>query len=220
MRSQVAGIGKAAAIALLAAAPIAIHYAVVTGKWPALVFAIPLLQLFVIGAAMFARPGSWQRWLVAAAVLSLIVLVYAEVSRLDLAGVAGIPHALAYSSLLAGFGVSLLPGHEPVLTRLVCRVRGPLPPALHAYTRRVTAAWCIFFAAQLIGSLTLFLFAPLKIWSLFVNVLNLPLVLTMFVVEYAYRVLRFPDYPHDKLSDIMKFVAEISKSRSRQADSA
>jgi uncharacterized membrane protein len=219
MRSQVAGAGKAAGIGLLAAAPIAIHFAVVTGKWPALIFAIPLLQLIVIGAAMLARPGTWRRWLVTAGVLSLLALVYGEVSRLDLAGVSGIPHALAYSSLFVAFGISLLPGHEPVLTRLVCRVRGPLPPGLYAHTRHVTVVWCLFFAGQLVASLTLFLFAPIEIWSLFVNVLNLPLVAAMFVIEYIYRVLRFPDYPHDKLSDIMKFVAEFSKRASRQADS-
>ncbi len=219
MPSRAVGIGRAVVFALLAAAPITIHFAVVTGKWPGLIFAIPLLQLLVIGAAMLARPGSWRRWIVIAAILSLLALAYGEASRLDLAGVSGIPHALAYSSLFVAFGVSLLPGRVPVLTRLVCRVRGPLPPGLYAHTRHVTAAWCIFFAGQLVASLALFLFAPIEIWSLFINVLNLPLVATMFIVEYVYRILRFPDFPHDKLSDIMKFLAVISKNGSRQADS-
>jgi uncharacterized membrane protein len=33
----------------------------------------------------------------------------------------------------------------------------------------------------------LFEFAPLRVWSLFVNFLSLPLILLMFVAEYAVR---------------------------------
>jgi uncharacterized membrane protein len=211
---------RAAGLAILALAPVSIHVALVTGKWPALVFVIPALQLLVICAALLARRSSRRRWVTASAAALLVSLVFVGVSRLDLASLPGLPHALAYSSLLAVFGLSLLPGHEPVLTRLVLKVRGPLPPELLAYTRHVTAAWCCFFAAQLALSLTLFLFAPLAVWSLFINVLNLPLVVAMFAIEYTYRVMRFPNFRHDRLSDFSKFAAEFSKRASRQADSA
>jgi uncharacterized membrane protein len=42
----------------------------------------------------------------------------------------------------------------------------------------------------------LFAFSPLESWSLFANVLTLPLVALMFVVEYAYRVARYRDFAH------------------------
>jgi len=211
---------RAGAVALLALAPIGIHLAVVTGKWPILIFAVPALQLLVMGAAMLARPASWRRWLIASAAVLMVSLLFAAASRLDLASLPGIPHALAYSSLLIGFALSLRPGHEAVLTRIATRLRGPLPPGLHAYTRSVTAAWSCFFAAQLVLSLTLFLFAPVEIWSLFINVLNLPLVVTMFTIEYLYRVSHFPNFRHDRFSDFVKFAAEVSKRAPRQADSA
>ena len=185
---------RAAGLAILALAPVAIHVALVTDTWPALVVAIPALQLLVIGAALLARRGSRRHWVTASIAALLVSLLFIAISRLDLASLPGLPHALAYSSLLAAFGLSLLPGREPVLTRLVLKVRGPLPPELLAYTRHVTAAWCCFFAAQLALSLTLFLLAPLAVWSLFINVLNLPLVVAMFAIEYTYRVVRFPNF--------------------------
>jgi uncharacterized membrane protein len=211
---------RAAGLAILALAPVAIHFALVTGKWPALVFVIPALQLLAIGTALLARRGPRRSWVTVSAAALLVSLVFLGIAQLDLASLPGLPHALAYSSLLVVFGFSLLPGREPVLTRLVLKIRGPLPPELLAYTRHVTAAWCCFFAAQLALSLTLFLVAPLAVWSLFINVLNLPLVVAMFAIEYAYRVMRFPNFRHDRLSDFSKFAAEFSKRASRQADSA
>ena len=64
----------------------------------------------------------------------------------------------------------------------------PLPRGVAVYTRRVTQAWSLFFAGQLVTSAALLAFAPRPVWSLFVNVLDLPLVALMFVAEYACRL--------------------------------
>jgi hypothetical protein len=93
-------------------------------------------------------------------------------------------------------GRTLVEGREPLITRLAREVHGSLAPFMEAYTRRVTVAWCVFCAAQLGMSAALLIFASLEKWSLFVNILNAPLVVLMFVGEYIYRVMRFPDYPH------------------------
>jgi uncharacterized membrane protein len=55
------------------------------------------------------------------------------------------------------------------------------------YTRRVTLAWTLFFVGNLVVTFVLFAFAPLRTWSFFVNFVSLPLVLLMFVVEFAVR---------------------------------
>ncbi len=60
----------------------------------------------------------------------------------------------------------------------------------------MTKAWCIFFAGQIAMSATLFLFAPHAVWSLFVNVLDAPMVLLMFIGEYAVRRVRLRHRPH------------------------
>jgi uncharacterized membrane protein len=86
------------------------------------------------------------------------------------------------------------------------------------HTRRVTLAWCCFFAAQLIGSLVLYLFAPLAVWSFFINVLNLPLIVLMFVLEGTYRYFRFRDLPLDRLSDLRRIVAQTTGRNIGHAD--
>jgi uncharacterized membrane protein len=109
---------------------------------------------------------------------------------------AGLPHASAYTLLLWLFARSLAPGRQPLVTRLARRVHGALPPQIEAYTRRVTLAWCGFFAGQLLASGLWLAFGSASSWSFLINVCNLPLVLAMFVGEYTYRVLRFRDFPH------------------------
>jgi uncharacterized membrane protein len=99
-------------------------------------------------------------------------------------------------------------GREPLITTVAWKVRGALTEEMVAYTRRVTWAWCFFFAGQLVVSLALFLFAPDTVWSLFINVLDLPLVATMFMLEYAYRLRRFWNYSHGSIADVVRIFTE------------
>jgi uncharacterized membrane protein len=105
-------------------------------------------------------------------------------------------HAAINLFLLWVFGRTLAPGREPLITGFARGVHGTLPPYIEVYTRNVTLAWCIVFALQVIVSLILFAYASRESWSLFVNVLSLPLVALTFVIEYAYRIMRYPDFPH------------------------
>lgn len=123
---------------------------------------------------------------------------------------AGVPHAVGYLFLLWLFGRTLRRGSEALITGLARRVHGHLPPHLEAYTRRLTRAWCVFFAAQLAASASLLAFASLDSWSLFVNLLNLPLVVAMFVADYHYRVIRYPHGPH---ASIAQAIAAFARHR-------
>jgi len=115
-----------------------------------------------------------------------------------------VPHAAIYCFLLWLFGHTLLHDSEPLITRVARRVHGVLTPEIEAYTRRVTQAWCCFFAAQIIVSGLLLAFAPLEIWSLFAGVLNFPLVVLMFLGEYLYRVMRYPDHPRTSIASAVR----------------
>ena len=112
----------------------------------------------------------------------------------------GLPHAAANGLLLWWFGRTLRDGSEPLVTRVARRVHGSLPAPIVSYTRKVTIAWCAFFAVQIAVSAVLFLLAPLETWSLFVNVLNLPLVVLMFSGEYLVRVTSHPEHPRASLA--------------------
>lgn len=125
-----------------------------------------------------------------------------------MAAASGIPHAAAYLFLLWWFGRTLRTGSEPLVTRVARRVHGAIAPAIEAYARRVTIAWCAFFAAQIAVSLGLFLLAPLETWSIFVNVLNLPLVALMFAGEYLLRGVLHPEHPRASVASMLRAFAQ------------
>jgi uncharacterized membrane protein len=92
-----------------------------------------------------------------------------------------------YSIMAFTFGRSLRKGRVPLCTQLADKVHGPLSALELRYTRQVTLAWVIFFLCDVAANFLLFAFAPLSIWSVFVNFCSLPLILLMFVAEYAVR---------------------------------
>ncbi len=95
--------------------------------------------------------------------------------------------SLAYSLLGLTFGRTLLGGRVALCTRLADKVHGPLSPREIGYTRRVTAAWSLFFFAIAAVSLLLYRLAPLRTWSIYINFCVLPLIGAMFVAEYLVR---------------------------------
>lgn len=140
-----------------------------------------------------------------------------RIVTLGLVAASALPHALVNAALLALFGLTLLPGREPLITALARTLSGALSDEAVAYTRGVTWAWSLFFAAQLLVSPILFLAAPLPAWSFFVNVLNLPLVILMFAAEYAFRLRHLRDAPRHSLSDVMRMIGYIKERLSTVA---
>lgn len=96
-------------------------------------------------------------------------------------------HLAVNCLLMLYMGLTLRPGRHPLCSRLATQVRGPLPPQVAAYTRRVTMAWTLFFGLMAATSALLFWLAPIETWSVFANLLTAPLVLLMFLGEYAAR---------------------------------
>jgi uncharacterized membrane protein len=92
-----------------------------------------------------------------------------------------------YCIMAITFGRSLIRGRVPLCTQLADKVHGPLSELELRYTRNVTWAWVIFFLLNLVATVLLFAFVPLRIWSLFVNFCALPLILAMFAAEYLVR---------------------------------
>jgi len=105
-------------------------------------------------------------------------------------------HVAMFLALAAWFGASLRPGREALVTRFALLVEGTLSPAGLAYTRGATLAWAVFSAAIAAASALLFFLAPLALWSVFANLLTLPLVGAMFVAEFLVRVRVCPELSH------------------------
>jgi len=106
--------------------------------------------------------------------------------------------------LLLTFARTLIAGRQPLCTRFAEALYGPVSVAHAVYTRQVTIAWAVFFAAMAIASTLLFLLAPLAIWSIFANFLTLPLVALMFVVEFAVRRRVLPDLQDMRIMDAVR----------------
>lgn len=112
-----------------------------------------------------------------------------------------LPQVFCYLGLLWLFGRSLFADRQALVTRMARFVHGSdLPADIERYTRQVTILWSLFFAIMIVVSLVLLLFVSVESWLFFANVLNLPLVVGVFVGEYGYRWLRFPDFAHVSLA--------------------
>jgi uncharacterized membrane protein len=138
-------------------------------------------------------------------------LSFGGLFKLGFVTASAVTHWGIYSSLLLTFGLTLRPGHEPLITAMARKLHGDIPDELVRYTRYVTIAWCCFFMTQLTISITLFCFAPLVVWSSFVNIFDIPLVATMFFAEYLFRLRYLENPPRHSLSMILNMVAGSMK---------
>lgn len=106
--------------------------------------------------------------------------------------------------LFLTFGRTLIAGRQPLCARFAEAVHGAMTPQREIYTRQVTLAWTLFFAAMALASTLLFFLAPLATWSVFANFLTLPLVALMFIAEYWVRRWVLPDMRHTHILDAVR----------------
>jgi uncharacterized membrane protein len=217
MAAVAAPLRKAAVVLALILAPIGIHVAMATQRGLALAGILVIAESGAIAwiALSFVQLRS-LRLIGCAAVLVLTTAVWLLAPQGIVASTA-IPHALAYLSLLTVFGASLAPGRKPIITVLAEASRGALSPAITLYTRRVTWAWCLFCVGQVGLSLLLLVFAPVTVWSAFVNLCNLPLLAAMFSGEYAWRKWRHGSSPRERMTDGFRLAREVRASSARDA---
>lgn len=114
-------------------------------------------------------------------------------------------HAASNLGLAGFFGHTLGRGSKPLVSRMAETVFGALSPAMTRYTRQVTIAWTIFFAATVLVSALLFCFSSIEVWSFFANILSLPLLALMFTLEYRVRLRLVPDERHRPLDSFRAY---------------
>lgn len=116
-----------------------------------------------------------------------------------------IQHILLFSSMGLWFALSLRASRQPLCTHFASLLHEQMTPLLLSYTRQITLAWSLFFLALVLTSGALFALAPVAVWSLFANILSLPLVVLMFIAEYLVRRRVLP--PEDLLGVTSAFRA-------------
>lgn len=111
-----------------------------------------------------------------------------------------LPQVFYYLGLLWLFGRSLRGSREALITRIARFVHGELSAEKEHYTRQVTVFWCVFFAGMAVTSVSILFFVSIDAWLFFANVLNLPILACAFLAEYAYRLVRYPQFAHESLT--------------------
>ncbi|HEX3847076.1 MAG TPA: hypothetical protein VHV81_06810 [Steroidobacteraceae bacterium] len=149
--------------------------------------AVALGPVALIGFVVISRATRLWVALLSAAVAALLVRAFWPDLVSNFPVVYLLQEAGFYSLMAATFGLSLRPGRVALCTMLADKVHGPLSAREVTYTRRVTAAWAVFFLAIALITIGFYRFAPLTTWSLFANFCVVPLMVLMFVGEYAVR---------------------------------
>lgn len=185
---------RAMLVLISACGAVLLHLAIV-GRFGAALGAALSLAPAALAVAWATRRSRHRGWLLAALALAMLA-VYANWDALErhFPSVFYVEHACANLALAIVFGRTLAAGREPLCTRFARILHdGVLPAHVGEYTRHVTAAWTLFFAAMAALSTLLYFGGWLEAWSLFATMASPVLVALMFGVEYLVRMRTFPD---------------------------
>lgn len=186
------------------------HYAVSTPGLESLGLALVLAPLAFVALRAAALSPHRVGWLGLCAAIGATLWVSRGALLRHYEWGLFLEHALFNAGLGYLFGRTLAPGREPLCSQFAALVRGsPLAPDIAAYTRRITVAWTLFFAAIVGASALLFATASIKTWSTFANYLTLPLAALMFIAEHACR--RFA-LPHVARSGVLESFSAYRRS--------
>lgn len=178
----------AAGILLLVGYPLAIAWALTTGRRELAL----LFSLVSLVALAFASPRRWRATsagLLALAAASAIMTGWGP--QLPF-----LPPVIVNLTLMALFGMTLRSGAEPLIARFARFERGTLEPDLQRYTRRLTWLWTWFFLVMATVSVGLAAMAWTAAWTWFTVAGNWICVGTFFCAEYWYRRVHFAHYTH------------------------
>jgi uncharacterized membrane protein len=177
----------AAVLVFLVAYSVLSHYSNLNPQAHDLRTLLALAPMLTLGLVLVWRWSGALIALLAAAATALLLRAFWPLFTQNFPIVYLVQQVGFYFIMAFTFGRSLRKGSVPLCTQLADKVHGPLSALELRYTRRVTLAWVIFFLLNLAANFFLFEFAPLRVWSMFVNFCSLPLILLMFVAEYAVR---------------------------------
>lgn len=169
--------------------PLLAHLGAVLGEawlqWLALLW---LLAISLSGALLARRAWAWLTLSGSAIALYWLVIAGGGLYALY------VPPALIPAALFIAFARSLRTDAQPLITRIATMMRGePLPPPLVAYTRQVTLLWCGVFVVMFASAVGLAIWATPKVWSVMTNFVHYLVLGAVFVLEFAYRRMRFRD---------------------------
>lgn len=183
--------------------PVLAHYSTATSAataFPSLGVAVSLTPALAILLWLTWRSPMRRVMMLVCAGVGLLLWGFWGTLERNFSWVYFLQHAGTYVMLAAVFGVTLARGRQALCTRFAEVVHGSLTPEEVRYSRQVTLAWTLFLLSISLVSGALFFLSSIEVWSVFANFLSFPLILLMFVVEFAVRRRKLP---HQKKHSIM-----------------
>jgi uncharacterized membrane protein len=205
--------------------PLMAHLAVAYDSVPLTLFALGTLCFVILAPALLR--GRWPAWLC----VPVVVLLCTWTARSNLSVLPlFLPPVLVPAFMAWVFGHTLTRDSVPLIERLIRllhRDDAEIDPVVFVYARKLTRAWTLLFASiatinfglatiarpdglLLAGGLTPPFTVPLEAWSIFANLMDPLLIASFFLLEYAYRRLRFPEQPYRNFFDFLRRVVAIS----------
>jgi len=184
--------------------PVLAHYSAATSAattLPSLGVAVSLAPSLAILLWLTWRSPMRGAMLLLCAVVGGLLWGFWGVLERNFSWVYFLQHAGTYAMLAAVFGVTLGRGRQALCTRFAEVVHGSLSPEEVRYSRQVTLAWTLFLLSISLISGALFFLAGIEVWSVFANFLSFPLILLMFIVEYAVRRRKLPYQKQHSIMD-------------------
>lgn len=185
--------------------PLFAHLAVVFHEprlqWLALTW---LLMISLLVPLRQRRAWAWITLLGGAALLYGLVAAGNGLYALYL------PPVVIPAALLLLFASSLRRGETPLVTRIATHMHGgTLPAPLVPYTRRVTWLWCLVCASLCLSAVWLAWFASPELWSLMTNVIHYLVLGAVFILEFAWRRMRYAQYENFGVVQYFKRLAHV-----------
>lgn len=210
---------------IVAAAAALVAYALMSyalmAWWPdriwsvAALFGPMLVPMFAGGIARRHAPTLLGATALTALLVAVVLRGGADVNRMYV-----LQHAAIHALLAFSFGITLRPGRTALITLVASRIHREFTPAMHLYTRQLTAVWMGYFIAMIVLSLGLYLLAPWTWWSFFCGVLT-PLSAVMFFAgEHFWRYQRHPEFERVSIARVVQAWRTTSAANTASAPGA
>lgn len=181
------------------------HYTSAGEGDPDLAVALASAPILAVVLLLLGRSGR-RWWMLVGTLASLGGLIwYWPELRRNVALLYFLQHLGTNLALAVLFGRSLFGPGEALVTQFARLAhQGVLSTAQARYTRQVTRAWTLFFVLMALVSTGLFLLAPPILWSVFANLLTMPLLCLMFLGEWLVRNLVLPPADRTGITDSLR----------------
>jgi uncharacterized membrane protein len=180
--------------------------------------ALATAPIIAIAVMLLWRAGH-PLWIVGGGCAVFLLLAWAwPTLRQNVALLYYVQHVGTNLALATFFGRTLFGGHEALVSQFARFAHGGVISPLKArYTRQVTVAWTSFFLATATLSTLLFWLAPAAAWSVFANLLTVPLLVLMFAAEHLARQRLLPPEERSSIADTIRGYRTAMQARNQAA---